>query len=305
MENNNELIKENFLEYYPLPVTIEKNILILKQMKKSICKIENKNGQGTGFFCTIPYGNEKLKVLITSNHVLDNIILENDKNIILKLNDNKVEKSIVLNENRKMYTNKKYDVTIIELFSNKDGLENSCNFLELDEAIFKQKPNMNKKSIYTLHYPKSKSSEEGKVAVSYGILKEINSDDYDIIYYCYTDLGSSGSSILSLSNNKVIGIHKEESRHEYNNKGTFLKFPINEYLENKNLIKNKIKELSKKEIYEIKYKEFIKDFKNNKFSKILFMIGGGVNFSKESIIFKNKKDYYKQLNDKNIFMIIF
>ena len=108
MENNNELIKENFLEYYPLPV-IEKNILILKQMKKSICKIENKNGQGTGFFCTIPYGNEKLKVLITSNHVLDNIILENGKNIILKLNDNKVEKSIVLNENRKMYTNKKYE----------------------------------------------------------------------------------------------------------------------------------------------------------------------------------------------------
>ena len=53
MGNDNEIEKEKFLEYYPLPVTIEKTELILDQMKKSICKIDNLNGQGTGFFCLI------------------------------------------------------------------------------------------------------------------------------------------------------------------------------------------------------------------------------------------------------------
>ena len=52
MGNDEEIIKEKFLENYPLPVTIEKSTLIIEQMKTSICIIDNKNGQGTGFFCS-------------------------------------------------------------------------------------------------------------------------------------------------------------------------------------------------------------------------------------------------------------
>ena len=269
-------------------------------MKKSICEIDNKNGQGTGFFCSIPDGNENLKVLITNNHLIDKKILENGEKILLKLNEDKVEKTILLNEKRKMYTNKNYDVTIIEIFPEKDYIEDFINFLELDELVLDETPKTNKKSIYTLHYPKS-SSEESKALVSYGIVREINSDNYDIIHYSCKSSGSSGAPLLMLSSNKVIGIHREAMARYKFNKGTFLKFPINEYLENKNIIKNNKKELTKKEIYEIKYNEFIKDFKNNKYSNILFMIGGGVNFSKESIIFKNKEEYYEQLNDQGIF----
>ena len=74
-------------------------------------------------------------------------------------------------------------------------------------------------------------------------------------------------------------------------------------MENKNIIKirNTKKELTEEEIYEIKYNKFITDFKNKKFSKILFMIGGGVNFSKESILFKNNRNYYEELAKANIF----
>ena len=51
--------KEKILEDYPLPASIEDTNEILKQMKKCICKINNKKGKGTGFFCWIPYQKKK------------------------------------------------------------------------------------------------------------------------------------------------------------------------------------------------------------------------------------------------------
>jgi len=59
------ITKEKFLEYYPIPVTIRKTEIILEQMKKSICKIDDKKGKGTGFFCLIPFKQKKIK---SSNH---------------------------------------------------------------------------------------------------------------------------------------------------------------------------------------------------------------------------------------------
>ena len=43
----------------------------------------------------------------------------------------------------------------------------------------------------------------------------------------------------NLLNNKIIGIHKQGSSKLQKNFGTFLKYPINEYI-NKHLINNKI-----------------------------------------------------------------
>ena len=154
-----------------------------------------------------------------------------------------------------------------------------------------------------LKYPKYTDIQ--KASVAYCVLSIIKSDKSDFQHYCCTDHGSSGSPILLLSSSKVIGIHKQaEKKTNFQfNIGTFLKFPIEEFLENKNVIKirNTKKELTEKEIYEIKYKKFITDFKNNKFSKILFMIGWGVNFSEESILFQNNSKYYEELDKTNIF----
>ena len=57
-------------------------------------------------------------------------------------------------------------------------------------------------------------------------MNEIN--NYEINHTCSTDYGSSGSPILNLEDNTVIGIHKEASPYNFN-KGTFLKFPINDF----------------------------------------------------------------------------
>jgi len=224
-----QINKEKLLNKYPLPVTIDETEIILKQMKYSICKIENKIGNGTGFFCKI--SNKKL--LITNNHIINEDIIKNKKILKVKLNDNKIKKDIKIID---YYTSEKYDTTIIEIE------DENVNYLEIDDDIFDDNIDIYNKSIYIIQYPKS--INEQKAAVSYGILNEME-DEYNIIHYCSTDYGSSGSPILKLSNKKIIGIHKEGiSKYNYN-RGTLLKYPIYEYL-------NKINKKFEKKNNEIK-----------------------------------------------------
>ena len=75
-----DIEKEKIINNYPKPVTIKGTMKILYQLQNCICKIENKNGNGTGFFCYIPYKNKKIKVLITNNHIInEDILKENNK----------------------------------------------------------------------------------------------------------------------------------------------------------------------------------------------------------------------------------
>ena len=54
---------------------------------------------------------------------------------------------------------------------------------------------------------------------------------FDIYHLCSSKESLSGSPILFLSNNRVIGIQKELSSNYYDfNKGTFLKYPIKEFI---------------------------------------------------------------------------
>ena len=72
-------------------------------------------------------------------------------------------------------------------------------------------------------------------------------NEYDIKHSLHTDLCSSGGPILSLSTNKIIGIHKGFVRknNEIFNIGTYLKYPLDEL--NKNEIKIKL-EINKNDI---------------------------------------------------------
>ena len=103
------------------------------------------------------------------------------------------------------------------------------------KILFNDNPILYNESIYILQYPKY--GKEQKAAISYGRFKQIEIDGYNINHYCCTDEGSSGSPILRLSNNKIIGIHKESLTNFEFNRGSFLKEPINEFL---NYIKAKL-----------------------------------------------------------------
>ena len=166
---------EKLLNKYPLPVTISKTESILKQMKESICKIENKNGDGTGFFCKIL----NKKILITNNHVINEEIIKNNNILKVKLNDT-IKKYIKIKD---YYTSMKYDTTIIEI----EIEDNNVKFLELDEDIFDEKIEINNKSIYIIQYPKYCDEQKGEV--SYGILNGIK-EEYNLKYNCSTDHGS-------------------------------------------------------------------------------------------------------------------
>ena len=207
------------------PVSLNSISKIKEQMETCIFKINisipNDNIAGTGFFCLIPFQNKNLPVMITNNHIINEEILKKEQFIPLKLNNLNIR--IQINDNRKIYTNQNYDITIIEIIPEKDNI---FNFLELDEEItFKSDEYLDmclkRSSIYLLY------SEES-LLVSYGIIKGIL--EKKILHHCSCGSCSSGAPLLNLSNNKVIGIHFGFSDKKNYNCGTLLKFPINEFI---------------------------------------------------------------------------
>ena len=250
MSDNND---EKFIEYSPKPITIEGTEKILFQMKNSICKIYKCNG--TGFFCNIPYKNGFFKALITNYHIIDEMYIKNNQIIKISMNDDKVEIDIEI-KNRKIYLSEKYDTTIIEI-KNSDNI--NVNYLELDDNIFKNNSEFYyvKRSIYVLQYPNM-----NKASVAYGILKKIESNS--ITHSCCTQPGSSGSPILNLFNNKIIGIHREGTNLNFNI-GSFIKSPINEFIQNEgqsNLNNNIANEINNVIPNNIGYNEFNNIYSN-------------------------------------------
>ena len=110
-----------FIRGSPKPVSLEKTNIIIQQMKSCICIIISiKNVRGTGFFCNIPYKGKQLKVLITVNHILRPKILKEQR--IVKFELNGYLKEIIINDNRKIYSSEKYDITMIEIIPSEDGI---------------------------------------------------------------------------------------------------------------------------------------------------------------------------------------
>ena len=215
------------------PVNIQSTKKILEQMINCICKIKIKGEKRTGFFGKIPLedNNKIMKCLMTNYHIINKEYIKKNKEINLLLNDDNEVLIINLEINRKIYFNEEYDIAIIEL---KD-IDNIKEYLELDDNLFKNNEKIfyEEESIYILQYPHGDNA-----CVSYGILNEI--DNYNIKHLCTTDNGSSGSPILNLKNNKVIGIHKIGSKNYNFNYGTLLKYPINDFIKNNKNINNKI-----------------------------------------------------------------
>ena len=235
---------------YPKYISLECTEKIMEQMKSKICKLKLFNGnEGTGFFCKTPFPNKIIPALITNNHIIDEKELnkENQKIYYSTYNDkesnNKSPKYIEL-KNRMKYTSKKYDVTIIEIKES----DNINNFLDLELEI--NNINYNKETIYILHYPSYEN-----ISVSDGIINNYKEDkEYEFSYHCDIEKVSAGSPILDIKNNKIIGIHKG-TKNNYN-LGSFINYPIKEFINLNNEVKNNSItktdiELTKKEDFKI------------------------------------------------------
>ena len=214
------------------PITIEETQKILEQMTNCICKVKSKGIYGTGFFCRIRFlDNTFIKVLTTSYQILDEHYFKENNEINLIINNQ--ARIINLNKKRKIYSNKDFDLTLIEI-KESDKIN---DYFELDENILSQEnPKLfyENKTIYIIQYLNME-----KASVSYGIFNDLI--DSEIKHTCSTKPGSNCSPILNSMNNKIIGISKISEKNE-NNKGIFLKVPINEFkkqIEAKEEIKEK------------------------------------------------------------------
>ena len=116
--SKSKITKEKGLENAPEPIPTDILKIILRQAEETICLIKcNDVRYGTGFFCLIPFPDKVnlLPVLITNNHVLDRNNILKDKKIKFSIDNGKIEKEIIINETRKTYTNREYDITIVEM----------------------------------------------------------------------------------------------------------------------------------------------------------------------------------------------
>jgi len=98
--------------------------IIKTQCSNNICKIFSaKEEIGTGFLCKIPFPDSLhlLPVLITNSKILEKDDIFNGKKINFSLKSNKEKISIFIDDNRKIYKGKKYDIAIIEI-KEEDGI---------------------------------------------------------------------------------------------------------------------------------------------------------------------------------------
>ena len=199
--------------------------------EKSICKIKipPNNSYGTGFFCKIPYPDEEhiLKVLLTNNHVLNKEYLCAYKEIQLEINNEKI--SLPLDKERKIWTNKEIDYTIIEILSS----DNITNFLTIDENINMntfQNKEYNNESILLPSFMRN-----GEIETDKGII-ELAKEKSLFLHNCNTDDGSSGGPVILIDNFSVIGMHIGYLEDYKKNVGIFIKNIITD-IKTQNILK--------------------------------------------------------------------
>ena len=266
MEEKKDILNEKNIKKYNFNLTVEGIDAIKTQMLKSVCKIMKEEEAGTGFFCKLIFDNENgdkkfLYTLITNNHVIGKNDLSQRKEIFISWDNENEDASLKLDNSRIKFTNENLDVTIIEL---KEDDKINCSFLQIDPILKKEKKNIKKyldeKPIYIIHYPKNINEKE-YVNSSFGILNKIDENKSEINYFCSTDNGSSGSPILSLSAQQVIGLHKG-TRERFNyNIGILMKDILDEFL---NYLNNQLSSRTKSLNINLNINNYIKDeFINN------------------------------------------
>lgn len=190
-----------------------------KRIKKCIFNLDEEK-EIIGFFCLIPYGKERITVLITNNEKIDENYIRN--NSIIKIIIEGKKKNLVINDGRKYLVNKKYKTTIIEIIPQKDKI---YQMLELDQSMFNEQPILSYINTYIIIFD---YLSKNNISMSCGLINKI--DNYIIHHNCNNY--NSGTPILNLLNNRVIGLNINSSDEFGEINSIYLKQPIIEYIKN-------------------------------------------------------------------------
>ena len=277
IENSNQGIKLTDINDVKKNIETEQIKIIQRQSKNNICKILSNKGilKGNGFLCYIPY-----TVLIATNKTLNKEDLYLNNEIYIIFNNNEILKKIQFTNNRNFITIEN-DVTIIEIFPEKDGITEN-DFLEINDEEDDETKYINE-DVYLKLYGQNikKNFLFGK------IIELIKSDNnsYDIYHNCLPYDNDLIGCPLILFNNKVIGIQNTC------NKATSLKQSITEY--NKKFNKNKNHLLLT-----------LKIGKNDINKKIFFIDNTERNYYENGKEISHYHDNLKELSEKNTIIYI-
>jgi len=201
------------------------------KISKSVCKIliKRKEGTqaGTGFFMI--YKNDKY--LITCYHVVNSEIKKFEIEIY-----NKNIFNFDLKNRYIEYFKEQSDITVIEL-TNSDEFINYIDCLDYDLNIIRGYSQYKNVNIFNISYPKGLNSVAESGSISEKII------DTEFYHDINTEKGSSGSPIILLNTQKVIGIHKQADKEKKLNAGTFIDVIFKKIDENKNDKKENINKI--------------------------------------------------------------
>ena len=190
----------------------------LNKVSKSVCKIiyrkGNKKWTGTGFFMNIKYENQVLiNCLLTNYHTLDPHRCYTS--IQLQIGDIKKDFNIRKKKRYSKYYKGPIDIAMIEILED-DGLIENVDFLSYDLNYIEYGYHYYlNKEIFILQHPYGEEmhSANGKI---------IRIKDYEFEHNAGSCKGSSGSPVILIENNCVIGIHKGMKKYSENRIGTFI-----------------------------------------------------------------------------------
>ena len=90
---------------------------------------------------------KSLPVLITNKHALGEVIIKSNNIIQSPIDKDKLYKKIERSNSRKIYTNKDLDVTFIEIYLNKDRINDYLDIDNYKNKIYKDE------EVYISQYP--------------------------------------------------------------------------------------------------------------------------------------------------------
>ena len=285
-------IKEITPEGYCEPLN-KTEIEQLLSKENCMCKVKFKrivndkleNCIGSGFFLEFKYKEIPFrKCLITNHHVINDTEADDE----IRIEYQNKGKTIEITKNgkeRKVFTDKDLDYSLIEIFDDDDFQY----FFKIDRDIIKNKPTVFKShDIFILQYPNGNE-------LSFSLGKVLSINDKKLRHNCSTTFGSSGSPVISRSSNEsIIGLHfGADINSKFNLSTPILSIldDINEKIKGQeDNINNNITNYIIAEI-EIKSEQINQDIRIiNSFEQI----------EKESKIFIYGKDRYKYENLKEI-----
>lgn len=166
--------------------------IIARSTYKIECLIEDEKILGTGFLVTLPIPDKEnpIRGVITTNDLIDDKILYDAK---ITLNFLLEEKTININPKEYFcFSDAFINIIFIELKNPEfDGFE----FINIEEN------DNNLNYVFIIKGLKSKILSKGKIATKWG---------YKLYHTISNEQGLQGSPIISLDNNRIIGIHSNK-----------------------------------------------------------------------------------------------